>query len=344
MASLGSWRYAYHLKDHLGNVRHTLFSKILLLGSSDLMAIHNAPIDYYPFGLEISNADASFNSGTNPYLYNGKEIDRMHGANWYDYGARLYDPVLGRWHTVDPHAENYLPVSPYAYVGNNPIIRIDPDGRDWYQAIDDEGNLVEGGAVMWREGSDAIDGYSNIGTSYTMNLGDGVSITYNQNTPETIVETVLNAGDWTTQRDPIYDTNGRLVGSRNKAGEEGNCFYQAGQKVSNSGATSLGRAANNEPSTNTVNYINVQIGTGSSVRVHVDYNGDGVGDHWVAISSRTTNLTNNTSTYNFYDPGTVSQASGTHNTNTFNVNNGTLSGTTFYNGRRYTVTAVRRNR
>jgi RHS repeat-associated protein len=48
--------------------------------------------------MEISNADASFNSGTNPYLYNGKEIDRMHGANWYDYGARLYDPVPGRWH------------------------------------------------------------------------------------------------------------------------------------------------------------------------------------------------------------------------------------------------------
>ena len=32
---------------------------------------------------------------------------------------------------IDPHAENYLPISPYAYVGNNPVILIDPDGKDW---------------------------------------------------------------------------------------------------------------------------------------------------------------------------------------------------------------------
>jgi len=47
----------------------------------------------------------------------------------YDYGARFYDPQLGRWHTVDPDAESYFENSSYAYVRNNSILRIDPTGK-----------------------------------------------------------------------------------------------------------------------------------------------------------------------------------------------------------------------
>ena len=44
----------------------------------------------------------------------------------------MYDPALGRWHVMDPSSEKYFGVSPYAYCKNNPILRIDIDGKDDY--------------------------------------------------------------------------------------------------------------------------------------------------------------------------------------------------------------------
>jgi RHS repeat-associated protein len=67
----------------------------------------------------------------NKYKYNGKEQEQMEAWLTLDYGKRFYDPVVARFHTIDPLAENYYPYSPYNYVGGNPIVKIDENGEFW---------------------------------------------------------------------------------------------------------------------------------------------------------------------------------------------------------------------
>ena len=81
------------------------------------------------FGAPYADATASKGADVQPYKYNGKELDLMHGLNTYDYGARQHDPILARWDRIDPLSEKYYSTSPYAYCLNNPVNAIDPDGR-----------------------------------------------------------------------------------------------------------------------------------------------------------------------------------------------------------------------
>ena len=90
--------------------------------------------DSYAYGKTIYDAlhfnkpGETYRTG-NAYKYNGKELDRMHGLDWYDHGARHNDAAIGRWHVMDPLCEKYYDVSPYAYCAGDPVNAIDPDGK-----------------------------------------------------------------------------------------------------------------------------------------------------------------------------------------------------------------------
>ena len=112
-----NFTFYYYTPDHLGNIREVVNA------SGSVQQVTN----YYPFGATYAESTAA---DFQPYKYNGKELDKMHGLNTYDYGARQYDPILARWDRIDPLAEKYYNVSPYAYCSNNPIKLIDPNGKE----------------------------------------------------------------------------------------------------------------------------------------------------------------------------------------------------------------------
>lgn len=135
------YNYVYNYTDHLGNVR-VVYTKDPTDGLVKILEENN----YYPFGMKHKNYNMDRRTygriqqglmiepvcSTCPmyynYKYNGKEFQDELGLNFYDYGARNYDPAIGRWMNIDPLAEKSRRFSPYTYALNNPVRFIDPDG------------------------------------------------------------------------------------------------------------------------------------------------------------------------------------------------------------------------
>ena len=113
--------YYYFRKDHLGNNRE------VWLANSDTTIQRT---QYYPSGLPWAESEGQ---EVQNKKYNGKEWIEMHGLDEYDSQARMYYPAIMRTTTLDPLAEKYYSMSPYAWCGNNPVNRIDPDGMDWFE-------------------------------------------------------------------------------------------------------------------------------------------------------------------------------------------------------------------
>ena len=90
----GVYEYIYQYKDHLGNTRLSYNKNLNIIEENN----------YYPFGLQQKShtdiVSTQGNSTAQKYKYNGKELqdDNIGGSqlNLYDYGARNYDPAIGR--------------------------------------------------------------------------------------------------------------------------------------------------------------------------------------------------------------------------------------------------------
>lgn len=121
------WRAYYSLTDHLGNVR----AEFAAHDSGQPELVQQA--DYYPFGYTLRREDYG-SQLPNRRLFGGKELqDETLAGNtldWYDFEARMYDPLIGRFLTTDFKEEDYFDISPYAYCLNNPINAFDPDGKN----------------------------------------------------------------------------------------------------------------------------------------------------------------------------------------------------------------------
>ena len=85
---------------------------------------------YYPFGMMYEGPFYPQVGPQNEYTYNDKRFHREGELNWYDYGARWYDPAVARWWNLDPLADQMRRHSPYNYAFDNPMRFIDPDGRN----------------------------------------------------------------------------------------------------------------------------------------------------------------------------------------------------------------------
>ena len=158
-ASDYSFHYIFNYTDHLGNIR-LKYTKHPQTGTLEILEENH----YYPFGLAHKGYDSNHkiigfdgpgaNIGIIPispnvgdpykYKFGGKEYDDTFDINTYDFGARNYDPALGRWMNIDPLAEQMRRHSPYNYAFDNPIVWTDPDGMSPFTNIYNlKGRLVK---------------------------------------------------------------------------------------------------------------------------------------------------------------------------------------------------------
>ena len=243
--------YRFFVTDHLGSIRAVTDSEGNVLET----------YDYYPYGVEFPDgaasgsgvavggdadaaasdvvavqsgvSDGATGSGTvpdglgvtiQPYRFNGKESQEVAGLPYLDYGARYYHPLSSRWTTMDPLAEKYYSVSPYAFCSGNPVNFVDWDGEDFTRKI--RRNTIYISATYYtnfsskKSANQAVSFWnSRTGDTYTDESGKTYQIKYEL----IVVDKGINmeqkgdAKKYSNQN--TYEVNDKLVKSPNAAGQ-----------------------------------------------------------------------------------------------------------------------------
>ncbi|MFV0586715.1 DUF6443 domain-containing protein [Bacteroides reticulotermitis] len=170
-----SGQYHFYLCDHLGN------NRVVAKADGSVVQTNH----YYPYGMTF--AESTF-TDKQPYKYNNKELDMENGLNLYDYEARQLDLGVPRFTTIDPLAEKYYSISPYAYCANNPLRFMDPDGRDVWE-------INQNGEIVNRIKDKTQDAFYKVDSEGKRLEGDGSSMVFAYGTIKSQREVTINVED-----------------------------------------------------------------------------------------------------------------------------------------------------
>ena len=138
----GAVEYSAIVSDYRGSTR-----VVLSAAGGPLQQSVQQLNGYYPSGALVADYQTSRLGGTSSAdvqtrKFTGKELDRMHGLDWHDFGARRYDAAAVFFTSPDPLSEKYYHINPYVYCAGNPVNMVDPDGRDGVRIIDDANKSI----------------------------------------------------------------------------------------------------------------------------------------------------------------------------------------------------------